>query len=436
MSGTNASLKVNKINSANAVAQATISLDMLDKKLDKVIKTASKNLKIDGFRKGHVPAAAVKKRYGKQLEEDAQRECVQDLLQEILKELEIEAHKMLGDPRIMKFDKKDNGIELEVEVSFSPTIALDKLEECIPEVKIPPVKDSDVEKRLEEIANARAPLVSISDSRHKLKEDEYAKIDFEGFVDDKPFEGGKAEGYLLKIGSKSFIEGFEDQLIGMKKGEERDINVTFPKEYHEKKLAGKPAVFKVKLQEIQTKGKIDIDDNFAKTLFPDDKDASVQSMKDKIKEQLQSEKKQELYNEKLKEILVENINEKITFDLPRTVVEQEMDLLFRNAFMTMPKEEQEKLLKDPESVKEKREEQRENAEKSVRVTFVVDAIAKRDKIDIPENEVMTTIYYEAMAMRQDPKAMFEYYQKNNLIAVVKMAMLEDKVLTTLLDKRL
>ncbi|WP_300668966.1 trigger factor [Helicobacter sp. UBA3407] len=431
----NSTLKVQSIDSANAVAQATIPVDRLNQKLDKITKAASKNLKIDGFRKGHVPASAVKQRYGKQLEEDAQRECVQDLLQDILKELQVEANALIGDPRITKFNQKEEGIELEIEVSLTPSISLDKLEECIPEVKIPEVTSEDIAKRLEEIANARAPLVGIEDGRRKLKDGEYAKINFEGFIEGKAFEGGKAENYLLQIGSKSFIEGFEEQLIGMKKGEEKEINVAFPENYQAKHLAGKPAVFKVKLLEIQTKGKIEIDDNFAKTLLPDDKDANVETLKEKIKTQLQNEKKQELYNNKLKEILIENLNKNIVFDLPKSIVHQEIDLLFRNSLMSLSQEEQQKLAKEPETLKAKREEQRENAEKSVRVTFIIDAIAKRDKIEIPDNEVINTIYYEAMAMRQDPKAIFEYYKNNNLIPAVKMAMLEDRVLTALLDKR-
>ncbi|MDE7175088.1 MAG: trigger factor [Helicobacter sp.] len=431
----NSTLKVQSIDSANAVAQATIPVDRLNQKLDKITKAASKNLKIDGFRKGHVPASAVKQRYGKQLEEDAQRECVQDLLQDILKELKVEANALIGDPRITKFDKKEEGIELEIEVSLTPSISLDKVEDCIPEVKIPEVTGEDITKRLEEIASARAPLVGIEDGRRKLKDGEYAKINFEGFIEGEAFEGGKAENYLLQIGSKSFIEGFEEQLIGMKKGEEKEINVTFPENYQAKHLAGKPAVFKVKLLEIQTKGKIEVDDNFAKTLLPDEKDANVETLKEKIKIQLQNEKKQELYNNKLKEILIENLNKNIVFDLPKSIVHQEMDLLFRNSLMSLSQEEQQKLAKEPETLKAKREEQRENAEKSVRVTFIIDAIAKRDKIEIPDNEVINTIYYEAMAMRQDPKAIFEYYKNNNLIPAVKMAMLEDRVLTALLDKR-
>lgn len=429
------SLKVTNIDSANATAQAVIPADTLNQKLDKVTKAASKNLKIDGFRKGHVPASAIKQRYGKQLEEDAQRECVQDILKDILKELKVEPQALIGDPRITKFDKKDEGIEIEIEVSLTPTIPLDNLEDCIPEVKIPEVTQEDIAKRLEEIASARAPLVGIEDGRRKLKDGEYAKINFEGFIEGEAFEGGKAENYLLKIGSKSFIEGFEEQLIGMKKGEEKEINVTFPENYQAKHLAGKPAVFKVKLLEIQTKGKIEIDDNFAKTLLPDEKDVNVETLKEKIKAQLQSEKKQEIYNNELKEILIENLNKNISFDLPRSIVHQEMDLLFRNSLMSLSQEEQEKLAKEPEELKSKREEQRKNAEKSVRVTFIIDAIAKQNKVEIPDSEVVNTIYYEAMAMRQDPKAVFEYYKNNNLIPAVKMAMLEDRVLTMLLDKR-
>ncbi|CAM2882586.1 trigger factor [Helicobacter burdigaliensis] len=428
------SLKVNRIDSANASAEAKIPQELLDKKLENVAKTASKNLKIDGFRKGHVPVAVVKARYGERLEEDAQRECVQDLLKDILKELNLEPSALIGDPRITKFDKKEDGIEIQIELSLTPNIELGDLEKCVPEVKVLEVSEEDIAKRLEDIASARAPLVGIKDARRKLKEGEFAKIDFEGFVDGEAFEGGKAEGYLLQIGSKSFIEGFEDQLIGMKVDEEKEINVTFPENYQAKHLAGKPAMFKVKLHEIQTKGKIEIDDNFAKTLLPEVKDANVETLKEKIKEQIAKEKKQHLYNTELKEKLINNLDANINFDLPKLIVEQEMDLVFRNTFMALSKEEQEKLAKDTEALKAKREEQRENAQKSVKITFIVDAIAKKEGINIPDNEVINTIYYEAMAMGQDPKAMLEYYKNNNLIPAVKMAMLEDRILTNLLDK--
>ena len=429
------SLKVSKINSANASAEATIPSEELTKKLDKAAKSAAKTLKIDGFRKGHVPLAVIKARYGTQLEQDAQRECVQDLLKDILADLKIEASALIGDPKIVKFEEKAEGIDLAVELSFTPEITLGDLDSCIPDVEIDEVSQKDIEDRLNDIASTKAPLISIEDGRRKLKDGEYAKINFEGFIDGVAFDGGKAEDYLLQIGSKSFIEGFEDQLIGMKKDEEKEIKVTFPENYQAKNLAGREATFKVKLNEIQTKGKVEIDDNFAKTLLPEDKEATVDGLKEKIKEQMQKEKKQEAYNNKYKEELIENLSKAVNFDLPNLVVEQEMDLLLRNAFMSLPQDEQEKLAKDEAAIKAKREEQRENAQKSVKITFIIDAIAKKDNIQIADNEVINTIYYEAMAMGQDPKSVFDYYKNNNLIPAVKMAMLEDRILTNMLDKK-
>ncbi|MCH5322552.1 MAG: trigger factor [Helicobacter sp.] len=428
-------LQVHKIDSANASAEAKIQTEELNKKLDKAAKVASKTLKIDGFRKGHVPMAVIKARYAKQLEEDAQKECVQDILKDILAELKVDASALIGDPRITKFEQKEAGIELNIEISLKPEINLGDLDSYIPEASIEAISENEIENRLNEIATARAPLISIGDKRRKIKEEDYAKIDFEGFIDGMAFEGGKAENYLLKIGSKSFIEGFEEQLIGMKKGEEKEIQVTFPENYQAKNLAGKAATFKIKLNDIQTKGKIEIDDNFAKTLLPENKEANLAVLKENIKTQLEIEKKREAYNNKYKEILLEKLNEAINFDLPNVVVEQEMDLLLRNAFAQLPKEEQEKLAKEPESLKAKREEQRENAQKSVKATFIIDAIAKHEKINVLDNEVANTIYYEAMAMGQDPRAILEYYKNNNLIPVVKMAMLEDRVLVHLLDKK-
>lgn len=425
---------MNRVNDSNAIVEAIISQQSLEKKQQEIIKAASKDLKIDGFRKGHVPVSAIKARYGKQLEEDTHKECIQDLLQDALKELDLETSALVGDPRITKFNTIEEGIEVEIKIGLVPTVPLESVEGCVPKVEIPEVTEQDIENRINEIATARAPLVSIDDSRRKLKNEEYAKIDFEGFIDGQAFDGGKAENYLLHIGSKSFIEGFEEQLIGMRKGEEREISVNFPEDYQSKNLAGKPAIFKVKLHEIQTKGKIEIDDNFAKTLFPNEKDVNVEVLKQKIKEQLQMEKKREMYNKESKLILVDNLDKAIVFDLPQTIVEQEMNLIFRNIFSSFSKEEQEELLKNQEALNAKIEENREQAQKSVKITFIIDAIARRDQIVVSDNEVVNAIYYEAMAMGQDPKAVLEYYQANNLIPAVRMAMLEDRVLTNLLEK--
>ncbi len=248
----------------------------------------------------------------------------------------------------------------------------------------------------------RAPLNEITQER-TLQKDDTAQIDFEGFVDGKAFEGGKGENFNLAIGSNQFIPGFEDALIGMKKGEKRTIKVTFPEQYQAKHLAGKEASFDVTLH--------------------------------KIKEQLEMEQKTEIYNKELKEKLVEILLKNISFDLPDLIVEQEMDILFRNALSQLKPEEFDKIKNNQDEDKKQRETHKDEARKSVQITFIMDALAKKYNIAINDNEVLQTIYYEAMMMGQDPKATLEHYQKNNLVPAIKMTMLEDRVLHYLLDKK-
>lgn len=426
-------LQTKRLDSANAVVSGVISQDVLEQKTQDVIKKIAKSVKIDGFRKGKVPAHLIQSRYKDQIDKDSKQEAVQDLLQAGLKDLGIEPQAMLGNPLISKFESKDNTIDVEIKISTTPEFSLDKVEGCVPEVKLKSVSAKEIDERLAEIAKSRAPLSEATQDR-ALQKDDTAVIDFEGFVDGKAFDGGRAQNFNLTIGSNQFIPGFEDALIGMKKGEKRDIEVTFPKDYQAAHLAGKPATFAITLHKIMQKDVVAIDEAFAKSMLG--QDATLESLKDAIKEQLEMERKTDLYNKELKETLLQALLKEITFDLPELIVEQEMDILFRNALNTMSKEEFEALKNDEQKARQKRDSFKEDAKKSVQITFIMDALARKHNIVIQDNEALQTIYYEAMMMGQDPRAAIEYYQKNNLLPAIKMAMIEDRVLTFLLDSKL
>lgn len=426
-------LQTKRLDSANAVVSGVISQDVLEQKTQDVIKKIAKSVKIDGFRKGKVPAHLIQSRYKDQIDKDSRQEAVQDLLQAGLKDLGIEPQAMLGNPLISKFESKDNTIDVEIKISTTPEFSLDKVEGYVPEVKLKSVSAKEIDERLAEIAKSRAPLSEVTQDR-ALQKDDTAVIDFEGFVDGKAFDGGKAQNFNLTIGSNQFIPGFEDALVGMKKGEKRDIEVTFPKDYQAAHLAGKPATFAITLHKIMQKDAVAIDEAFAKSMLG--QDATLESLKDAIKEQLEMEHKTDLYNKELKETLLQALLKEITFDLPELIVEQEMDILFRNALNTMSKEEFEALKNDEQKARQKRDSFKEDAKKSVQITFIMDALARKHNIVIQDNEALQTIYYEAMMMGQDPRAAIEYYQKNNLLPAIKMAMIEDRVLTFLLDSKL
>jgi len=429
-------LSVNKIDSANAEVSALIAADEIDAKIEKIAKQLSKTANVQGFRKGKVPVAIIKKMYGEKLVQDAESEALREAMNDGLKELGVDNSQLMGEPAITKFDKKENGdIETTIKVAMRPEIELGEYKNVIEEFEKPTVTDEELEEKLKEIAEENAELKELPKNR-LAKEGHVVNIDFEGFLDGEPFEGGKAEGFDLKLGSGQFIPGFEDQILGMKKGEEKTIKVTFPEDYGSEKLAGKETEFKVKVNAIKDKGEAKIDDELAKKLLPGQEDATLETLKEQLKTQMENEKLAKLYNEGKKAELLEKLVESIDFDLPEFVVEQEIDLAVNNAARDLKEEEIKELQENADKLKEFREQFREEAQKSVKATFIIDALAKAEGINVGEQEVMQTIYMEALQTGQDPQKVYEHYQQSGYLPAIQMAMVEDKVLSNILNSKI
>jgi len=427
-------IKSNKINGANAEIEATISMDEVNANVEKIAKQLSKTANVQGFRKGKVPVAIIKKQYGQKLVEDAEAEALREVLSKGLDELGIKNESLIGEPTISKFDKSDDKIDVAVKVAMRPEIALDAIENLVPEFKKPEVSDKDVEARIKEIAEGQAPLVNIKRNR-KMKEGDTAVINFEGFVDGKAFEGGSAEDFELLLGSGQFIPGFEDQLIGVKRDEEVEINVTFPENYGSKDLAGKEAMFKVKVNQVKVKDEVEVNDELAQKLLQKE-DATLDALKEEVKKAIEQESLAKLYNDKLKPKLLETMVEKIDFDLPEFVVEQEIDMAVNKKASEMSEDEIKELRENPEKLEALRETFRDDASTSVKATFIIDALAQELGVKIEEQEVMQTIYFEAMQMGQDPQKAYESYKDAGYLPAIQMSMVEDRVLSTLLNKKI
>ena len=427
-------IKVNRINSANASVEATISSALLQKKEEKLIASAASNMKVDGFRKGKVPAHLVKARYGKQLKDDAQTEALRDLYNQALEELSIKPDAIVGEPSFSKFEEKEGGLELEMKLSMRPTVIVDGYKECVPEYKTPKVTKKEVGERLEKMMQLTAGLKDLEEKRAVEKGD-FVVINFEGFLDGVAFEGGKAEGYTLEIGSNSFIPGFEDGIIGMNVGESKDIEVTFPENYGKAELAGKPTVFKITLNAIQVK---DVPkkptEEILKRLLPGVENPTAETLEAQIEEELRNEKLGKIFNEEVKPKFVENILEKLSLDLPENIVEQEIDLQMRGVFNKMDEETIKEYSTNPEKIKEKREEFREEATKSVKLTFIVDELARAEGINVSDQEVLQMIYFEAMQQGANPKEYLEYYQKQGVLPAIKMSIIEERLFNKLFTK--
>ena len=425
-----------KVDEANAVISATIAKETIETNLDKVAKQAAKTMDIQGFRKGKVPVAVVKQRYADKLTEDAEGEALRAVLANGLKELNIANEDLVGEPSISKFDKKEDGsIDIEVSVACKPAVDLGDYKSLLPTVEDKAIDAKEIDAKLEEMAKQSAPLTKIGRKR-MVKDQDHALIDFEGFVDGVAFEGGKAEKYALHVGSGSFIPGFEEQVIGMKYDEQKDITVTFPTEYQSKDLAGKEAVFKVTLHEIQERAAAELNDEFAAKMLQGEENPTIELLKEKLEEQMKAEEKNKYYREELKPAYLETLVEKVSFALPSTVVDQEINQALNNKVRSLSEDEIKALQEDAAKVEEMREELRADAENSVKATFIVDALAKAESVDVSDQEVSQVLYYEAMQMGQNPQEVLKQYQDAGYLPAIKMSMIEEKVITKLLDEKL
>ena len=417
---------VNKVDDANIIVSGTIENSAVEENINKMAIQAGKEMKVDGFRKGKVPAHVVKQMHGDKLAQDAEGEVLKELIDTGMKEAGINPADMIGQPTFKKYDKTDSGIDVEVEISTRPVFEAEGHMDVLPTFERPTASEKAIEEKLNEIAAQQSPYEKIKRKR-MVRDGDMVVIDFEGFVDGVAFDGGKAEKFSLKIGSGQFIPGFEEQIIGMKYDEEKTVTVTFPKEYQSADLAGKEAEFKVKLHEIQEQVPAELNDELAQKLLQGEENATLEMLTDRVKTQIESTEISKLYNEDLKPKLVEALVEKFDFALPNNIVEQEIDAKINAKAREMSEDELNTFKENPEKVEALREEVRADAVASVKATFIVDALAKKEEVSVDDQEVSQAIYYEAMMSGQDPQEVIKYYQENNLLPAVKMGMIEDKL---------
>ena len=310
--------KLEKTENANEVKlELTVEAQKFSDAIQKVYFQSAKYFNIPGFRKGKAPMNIVEKYYGKEIfYEDAFNEVVPDELEEALKENNIEV--------VSKADIDVKQIEKGKDLIFTavfqtkPEAELGKYKGIeIPKIEYT-VSDEDINHELGHMQEHNSRLISIED--RPVEKGDIAVIDFEGFVDGVAFEGGKAEGHELEIGSNTFIPGFEDQIIGMKIDEERDINVKFPEEYFSKDLAGKDATFKVKVHEIKKKELPELDDEFAKDVSEFD---TLEEYKKDIAQKLK-ERKEDVAKREKEDKVVDAIIENAQMDIPEAMIQNQI----------------------------------------------------------------------------------------------------------------
>ena len=381
-------VKVEKTENNNEVKlEITVEAEKFDGAIKTVFNKNAKYFNIPGFRKGKAPYQIVEKTYGAQIfYEDAFNEVAGLAYEEALKENKIEA---VSKPEIdlVQIEKGKDLIFTAV-VSTKPEVTLGKYKGIeIKKVEYN-VSDEDVEHELGHMAEKNARLVSVED--RPVESGDITVIDFEGFVDGKAFDGGKAENHELTIGSNTFIPGFEDQIIGMKLEEEKEINVKFPEEYFSANLAGKDAMFKVKLHEIKKKEMPEINDELAKDISEFD---TIDELKKSIKEKQEEQNKQRAKYETEDEV-IKAVCDKAKVDIPNGMIELEIDRMAQDietrlSYQGMKLEQYLSMMN--KTMEDFRKENREQAENAVKSKLVLEAVEKDAKIEVTEEEISAKI---------------------------------------------
>ena len=378
------SIKLEKTENNNELKlEFTIEAKKFDEGMKKVYAKSAKYFNIPGFRKGKAPMAIVEKQYGPEIfYEDTFNEIVPEEYERELKENNIEA---VSRPEIeVKQMGKGQDLIFTAVVQTKPEVKLGKYKGIELKKIEYNVTDEDIEHELGHMADRNSRLVTVED--RPVENGDITVIDFEGFVDGVAFEGGKAENHELTIGSNTFIPGFEDQIIGMKTGEEKDINVKFPEEYFSEELKGKDATFKVKLHEIKKKELPELNDDFAKDTSEFD---TLEELKKSIKEKLEEENKNKAKYE-TEDAAIKAVSDATEVEIPSGMIETEIDNMVRDietrlSYQGMKLDQYLEMM--GKSMEDFRKEYEEQAKTSVKTRLTLEAIEKAEKIEPSDEEV-------------------------------------------------
>lgn len=383
---------VEKVDKNVVSFEFTVSADEFEKGVEKAYRKNVGKINIQGFRKGKAPRKIIERYYGAEIfYEDAVNIVLPDAYDNAVKENNIFP---VDQPEIdIKGEiEKGKAITFTAKVTVKPEFELGEYKGVKAQKVTSRVLKKDIEAELEKKREMNSRMVPVED--RPIEKDDVANIDFEGFCDGVPFDGGKGEGFDLTIGSGQFIPGFEEQLIGKNIGDEVDVNVTFPEEYHAEELKGKPALFKIKINSIKVKELPELDDEFAKDVSEFD---TLEDLKKDIKENLSKAGKENAAH-KTEENVINAVCDATEIDIPDAMINSQIDKMLRDFDMNMRYQglNLEQYLKyTGMTVDKMRAQFKDDAAKNVKTSLVLEKICEAEGIDASEDEINKE--YESMA---------------------------------------
>ena len=415
---------VEKLEKSRVAVTVEVGAEEFESAVAKAYAKARNKLSIPGFRPGKAPRKMIEKLYGAGV---FYSDAVDIALPEAYTQaVSTSGLDVVGYPDIEIVDDKidANGFTFKATVAVYPEVKLGQYKGLTAEKEDVKVSADDVKERLNEMAERNARLVSVD---RKAKKGDIAVIDFEGFDNGEAFEGGKGENYELELGSGSFVPGFEDQVIGMKAGEEKDLDITFPEDYH-KDLAGKKVVFHVKAKEIKCKELPKLDDDFAKDVSEYD---TLKELKDSIKREI-TEQREQAVKYAFENALMEKVADGIECDIPDAMIDEQCarfleEFKQRLQSQGIPYDQYCKMTGMDEA--KFMEEGKEPATRQVRMDLAVGAIIKEEKLDVTDEEVEKQYADLAEKYSMDVGELKKYLD----VMSVRTQLLRDKALNLVVD---
>ena len=404
------SVQVETLEKSMAKLTIEVSAEEFETALDKAYKKNKSKISLPGFRKGKAPRAMIEKMYGAGVfYEDAANDLIPGAYESAAKESELE---IVAQPSIdVTQIEKGKSFIFTATVAVKPEVTLGDYKGIEVEKKTAEVTDEELQAEIDKVRESNSRMITIED--RAVEDGDITTIDFEGFVDGEPFEGGKGEDYPLTIGSHSFIDNFEEQLIGKKIGEECEVNVTFPTEYHAADLAGKPATFKVTVKEIKVKELPELNDEFASEVSEFD---TLDEYKKDVEKKL-VEKKEIEANSKNEDAVVAKVVENATMEIPDKMIDAQAENMVQDMARRMQSQglSLDMYLKyTGMTVEQMKEQARPDAEKRIRTRLVLEAVAQAENIQISDEKVDEEVAKMAEAYKMEVEKLKSYMSESDV----------------------
>lgn len=425
-------MKVTAENGENQQVTLTIEVEAAEvtKAVNKAAKRLANRVNIPGFRKGKAPRIIVERHVGTDaLMQEAFDLIAPQAFDNALKEQKIEPVTRPNIDIVTLEDGKD--LVFKATVTPRPEVKLGDYKGLKVEKQVAEVKDEDVEKQIKNFQDRQGKMVDAPEGA-AVENGDFTTLNFEGFVDGKPFEGGKGEDYPLQIGSGSFIPGFEDQLVGAKIGEEKEVNVTFPEEYHSKDLAGKAAMFKCTIKSIKRKELPEINDELAKKVSKFD---TLAELKADVRKNLEENAERKAENDQ-KSAAIEQATNNITVDIPAVMIDNRVTAMIQE--MAMRLEQQGMKLEQylqyaGTDIAKIRENYRETAEKNVKTDLMLEEVAKAENIKVEADDLNAEVAAFAPAYGATPQQVQKIIKEQGRIGDLAASVLRKKTAQFIID---